>query len=101
MADIHDEEERRGGFGGPKGADVVFGLATGFDRGVVPSAGATNGLGGLLFLGDAGFLDDKLKLGSGGLGSLELLGFEDEAAAFEEGDAQNSCEKPDSPLAVH
>jgi hypothetical protein len=56
----------------------------GFDHGVIPGAGAADGLAGFLFIGEAGFLGDEFNLGSGGLGGLELLGFEDESAAFVE-----------------
>src|SRR5436190_18020112 len=81
VTDIDDQQEGRIWFGSRKGTDVTFGLAARFDHGVVPGVGAPNRLIRFAHF-ETGTAGGEIEFGSFGLGRLELLGFEDEAAAF-------------------
>ena len=84
VAHVHHDDERRVGFVGRQGADVALGLAAGFEHGVVPRAGAADGLGGFLLREDASVSGGEFEWRGGGAGFLKLLGFEDEVGALVE-----------------
>jgi len=81
VADIDDEQERRGLFGDGQGVGVALGLAAGLDHLAIPGFGAAGDAGAAGGVG----LEGKLGLLDGGGGVL--FGLEDEAAAAVEVDA--------------